>query len=342
MDSDTLLRALEKVQEFTRLVEKPIESYLLATVEEDLKEPILHQAKSGGKRLRPGMVLLSCWAVNGNPKDAVPAAAAIEILHTYSLVIDDIIDNADLRRGQATTWKRYGMHLGLLTGILHREAAFLAMQDTSNPQLVESLLSKSICRATQGEILDLKYTMKESVIEKDTLPRPTSMTIDDYNRMIWLKTAQFFGVACRIGALEGKANERQQRLAQQYGDEVGLAFQIMDDVLDLKGNPAEFGKETGKDLKEGKLGNLPLLLAFLDMNEQEKSKLLEILKRGANKEDDVDTAIHLIEKYDGINRAIREAQQHAEKAKRSIQNFPNKTAVEMMELLADYMILRNK
>ncbi len=342
MDTETLFLSLQKVKELARLIEGPMESYLLATVDETLREPILHQIRSGGKRIRPGMVLLTCLAVNGHPDDAVPAAAAIEILHNYSLIIDDIIDDASTRRGRLTTWKKYGLHVGLLCGILHREAAFLAMQDTMHPQIIESWLSKSICDATTGEILDLKYTFKESVIHDDGINRTSVITIENYKKLIWLKTAQFFGIACKIGALEGGADEEQQRLARQYGESVGLAFQIMDDVLDLKGDPSSLGKESGKDLKEGKLGNFPLLIAFLEMKEDEKAMILDILRRGAERAGDIDNVMRMIEKYKGFDRALETAHQHVAEAKKAIQDFPNQDAVKMLQVLAEYVIFRHE
>ncbi len=342
MEQEEVENALQKVKEFARLVEKPIEDYLLATADYDLRDVVLHQTLSGGKRLRPGLVILMCWATGGEPRTAIPAAAAIEILHNYSLVIDDIIDAARVRRNRETTWKRYGLALSILAGVLHREAAFLAMRDSGHFDVIEQLISRSICAATSGQVKDLKYTLKKPLMTSLPLVPKNKMSLEDYNRMIWQKTAQFFGVACKIGVIVANGSREQQEQAQKYGEALGMAFQIMDDILDLKGTTEEFGKEVGKDLKEGKLGNLPLLIAYNQMTLEEQEVILEILKHGASRAGDIQKALQLIKKYEGIKKARIEAEKYTNRAKAAIKDFPNEEAVKILKVLADYVLTRRQ
>ena len=214
------------------------------------------QTSPTGKRLRPMLCLLACAETGGDPVQALPAAVAIEVLHNFSLIHDDIEDGDETRRHRPTVWKVWGEPQAINAGDGMFALAFAAMQRLTRrgvtPEitlLALNLFTETCLSLTEGQHLDMRFEQRADV------------TVDEYMRMIQGKTAVLVGASVAIGALIGGATATQQRALAQFGQSIGLAFQIQDDILGIWGSPEETGKAAGNDILRRKK-SLPLLHAL--------------------------------------------------------------------------------
>jgi geranylgeranyl diphosphate synthase type I len=228
--------------------------YHMGWVDADFRPDVL----PSGKRLRPLLCLLACAEVGGNPEQALPAAAAIEILHNFSLVYDDIEDGDAVRRHRPTVWKLWGVPLAINAGDGMFTLAFAAMQRLSGcgvpaATVLDALATfTTTCVAlTEGQFLDMHFEQRSRV------------TVDEYLRMIQGKTAALVGASVAIGATVGGAPSQQQAALQRFGQAIGLAFQIQDDILGIWGDPRVTGKAAGNDILRKKK-SLPMLHVLND------------------------------------------------------------------------------
>ncbi len=225
-----------------RRVEAQLHTYIGKKSPVTLYEPARYLMQAGGKRLRAGLVCLSSALVSGRYVKAIPAAAAVELLHNFSLVHDDIMDKDDLRRGRATIHKKWNSDVAILSGDFICALAYRALNDS--PEKVIPGLLKIF---TQGYI-----TLCEGqALDKEFEQRP-SITVRDYLSMISKKTASLFSVAMALGATVSGASSTQQKSLTQFGLHCGLAFQIQDDLLDIVSDESTLGKDIGSDLRAGK------------------------------------------------------------------------------------------
>src|SRR5919106_5904564 len=211
-----------------------------------------------GKRIRPLLLLLTCLASSGTAgkdetwQSALPAAAAVELVHNFSLVHDDIQDNSDKRRGRPTTWVKWGMPMAINVGdalFVISNQAIIALRDKYPAELVlkaAEILHNTCLELTRGQFLDMSYEHK------------TDLTVDDYWPMIAGKTAALLSACCHIGALLGGADDARQETYRSFGHYLGLAFQVQDDILGIWGNESVTGKSAASDLIERK-NSLPVL-----------------------------------------------------------------------------------
>ncbi|HWQ05247.1 MAG TPA: polyprenyl synthetase family protein [Longilinea sp.] len=208
-----------------------------------------------GKRIRPQVVLLCCEAAGGKWQNALPAAAAIELIHNFSLIHDDIEDHSDLRHGRMTIWAKWGEAQAVNTGDAMFTLANLTLMDLKNTLPADKvlaameLLQRTCFDLTRGQFLDISYEGKKSI------------QLRDYWPMIGGKTAALLASSAQLGALIGEANEAQQKAFYHFGYSLGLAFQAQDDVLGIWGDDAFLGKSTKSDLVNGKK-TLPVLYAL--------------------------------------------------------------------------------
>jgi len=225
--------------------------------------PIKYTLDAGGKRLRPVILLSVCDMFGGDVPSAVPAAMAVEVFHNFTLLHDDIMDNAPTRRGRPTVHKRWGSNVAVLSG----DAMVISSYDILSgapadklPQLLADFtsLGKGVC---EGQLYDMEFERRGS-----------DVTLDEYIEMIRLKTAVLIAGAARMGAVLGGADEESCRRIYRFGTDFGLAFQIQDDLLDTYGDPATFGKEIGGDIAEGKKTFL-LITAYNALDEEGRRRL---------------------------------------------------------------------
>jgi geranylgeranyl diphosphate synthase type II len=224
-----------------------------------LYEPITYILGLGGKRIRPLLVLMGNHIFNGKPMDALPVSYAIELFHNFSLIHDDIMDKAPLRRGQPTVHEKYNMPTAILSGdaTLVLAYQYLLKSDSVNYWPLISLFNTTALQVCEGQQLDMDYETKS-----DT-------TISDYLNMIALKTSVLLGASLQLGAIVAKATVSQQSLIYEFGKNLGLAFQLQDDYLDSFGNAGSVGKQIGGDIIANKKTFLWLRL-IAQMNASDK------------------------------------------------------------------------
>lgn len=258
-------------KEFIKLYEterKKIDKLLLKTVKnrkpESLYEPASYIIAGSGKRIRPLLVLLACKAVGGKFDAAYNAAVSVELLHNFTLVHDDIMDNADKRRGRITLHKKHDINTAILVGDSLLSIAYeYLLKDVKNSDVeVVSIFTQALIDVCEGQSLDKDFELRKVV------------SLNEYLKMISLKTAALAKMCCKIGAMLGGGNAKQINALAEYGQNIGIAFQIQDDLLDITGKEEKFGKSIGGDLVEGKKTYL-----FLKALEKAKGKEKILLQR---------------------------------------------------------------
>ena len=262
-----------------------------------------------GKRIRPLLLLLTCAASNENNEweSALPAAAAVELIHNFSLVHDDIQDNSDKRRGRPTVWKIWGAPMAINVGdalfvIAHQ--SILDITPTHPPSTViraASLLHTACLELTRGQYLDMSYEKR------------TDLAAEDYWPMVTGKTGALLSACCHIGAALGGANEEQQELYRLFGQHLGLAFQAKDDILGIWGDEALTGKSTASDLVEGK-NSLPILAGL-----GKKGKFAERWAKGKIQPEEVEELSRILAVEDGYAVAYDAVQSMTDLAQRNLQ-----------------------
>ena len=222
---------------------------------------------AGGKRLRPVLLLLTCGALGYSGSQKHTLAAVVEFIHTATLLHDDVVDESTLRRGKPTANERFGNPASVLVGDFMYSRAFQMMVDANNMQVMQTLADATNVIA-EGEVLQLMNMHDASLDEAG------------YLRVIRSKTAKLFEASARLGAILAGSSASIQNACADYGQALGTAFQVIDDVLDYDGNAAEMGKNLGDDLREGK-ATLPLILAMQLGSEAQRQTLREAIETGS-------------------------------------------------------------
>jgi geranylgeranyl pyrophosphate synthase len=307
---DELQRVEQKMREASQA-----EYEHLATVLDDL-------LKSGGKRLRPALVLFSTKFHPADPDKAISLAASVEMLHTATLVHDDMIDNSLVRRGNPTlnaTWNRGAT---VLAGdFLFALAASLAAE-TENVRVM-SIFAQGLMTICSGEL-------RQIFNSQGRLP-----TREEYDQRIYSKTASLFAASTEAGAVLSGAPELEVQALREYGRTLGLAFQIVDDVLDFVGDERELGKPVGSDLRQG-IVTLPVLY-FHEMHPADDT-LIKVLNDPA--EEEVRAVVAAIQESGAVESALDEARTFAQCSRESLQVLPHNEYRQAMLNLADYVVER--
>ncbi len=325
MTLDQLFKDLQKdLQE----VEAEIERQLQSDVEL-ITEIGRHICKSGGKRLRPALVLLSAELSNYRGKRKYILGSVVEFIHTATLLHDDVIDRAELRRGKLSANSVWGNTLPILVGdFLYSKSMLIAVHD--GDMNIMRVIADLTMRMTEGEVM-------ESIRSRDI-----RMQRADYLEIIKLKTAYLFSACCQIGAILGKATQQKELALRNYGLHLGLAFQITDDTLDFIAPIEKFGKTPGTDLKEGKI-TLPLLILLEKATPKEKVHLEHVIQNsGEPKEEDFKTVLDLIHKYNAIELSLQEAKHYASMARDYLEEFEDCTAKQILSDLTYLVLTRDK
>ena len=308
-----------------------LSSLLKDRIPKSLYEPCSYILKSGGKRLRSYLVLLSTEAVGGKFSDSYNAAIAVEILHSFTLVHDDIMDNADKRRGKPTLHVKYDTNTAILAGDSLLTVAYenLLKDCKHNPVDTINTFNNSVIEVCEGQSLDKDYEIKKKV------------TIDEYKTMVYKKTASLIKMCCSIGAKIGGGSKKEVKALENYGKYLGMAFQLQDDLLDIMGTEKKFGKIVGGDLIEGK--KTFLFLKALERGKGEDKKvLLKFIENNGIKKNQVKKYKLLYEKLDVINTTKSEIKRYTMRAIASLKNISNLKAKENLIWLANSLINRSQ
>lgn len=282
--------------------------------------------KSGGKRIRPLIALLSARALNCNKPEIFTCAALIEFIHTASLLHDDVVDESDMRRGNPTANVEFGNAASILVGDFIYTRAF---------QLLAQLDSIKMLRI----MADATNVLSEGEVQQLLNVRNAATTEEDYMRVIYSKTARLFEVSCQAAAVLANESHEIEQALQLYGRYLGTAFQLVDDVLDYSANAQALGKNIGDDLAEGK-PTLPLIHALHHGNPSQQALIREVIEQGG-KRDAIDDILAIMTEHKSLDYVMQRAQQEAQKAAEAIQCLPNSDYKQALISLAYLSVNRS-
>ncbi len=329
------------LEKTAKRVDPIILKILCSSVFKNHHSVIKHQIEIGGKRLRPILTLLSCRMMGGKTKDALYPAAALEILHNYTLIVDDIIDHSDLRRGRPTVRKKYGVSLANIISMNYAASIFYPLAGVENKERIIRILATTLKTITSGQILDILFEQggrdNEKYIVKNRYHR---ISLNDYFGMIGKKTASLTSACAEIGGICANASDKEIKILKNFGYNLGMAFQIQDDILDIFGDEKKFGKKIGKDIEERKLGNIVILLAMDEFSLKNKKQFLSILRKRKISNKDIKEGIGLIKKTNAQSRAYKLEINYVKKAKQSLARLPKNKWNDILSELTDYLVER--
>jgi len=309
------------------LVEEKIQSKLNSDVQL-VQEMTDYHIKTGGKRLRALLTLGSaklCGYTKG-PRD-INLAACVELIHSATLMHDDVIDNGLLRRGKDTTNKIWGNHSSVLIGDYLLSRCFEMMVEDGNIEILK-LLSSTSSKIAQGEVLQLQHQAEVDMLE------------DTYLKIITAKTAELFSASTKVGAILAEVDDKKKDALEFYGRNLGLTFQIADDTLDYNSDLKIFGKKLGQDFFEGKI-TLPVILLFQKISETEKNKLTKIFKSEERSNNDLDYILSLMKTYKIINECYKKADHYINLASNSLNAFNDTKEKQIFKELTSFSLERN-
>lgn len=275
------------IEEIQKLINDYIDNQKFEGEPKELYAPIEYILRQGGKRLRPTLCLLACDLFGGNVEDCMVPAVAAEIFHNFTLVHDDIMDQAPLRRGLETIYKKWGSDVAILSGDTMLIKAFQYVLNTDNKYRYEVFaeLCKVALEVCEGQQLDLNFETRDDV------------TLDEYLKMIRLKTAVLLGSVLKIGAIVAGADEESQKIIYDFGVDIGMAFQLQDDVLDCYADVDVFGKMIGGDISDNKKTYLYLYTLNIanDKDEEELRRLFKMPK--GRDEEKIKKVLEIYDRY---------------------------------------------
>jgi octaprenyl-diphosphate synthase len=317
-------RLIADIKDDLRQVERTILSHLDTEIPllNDVAKHILH---SGGKRLRPAVLILSAKMFKGMGGHVYQAASALEFLHTATLLHDDVVDNSNMRRQRETARVIWGNPASVLVGDYLLALAFRSLTLLENLAVLDTI-SHTTSLMAKGEILQL-------------IRRFDTASEADYLSIIIHKTASLFAAAAKIGACFGGAAPDAQERLYQYGHHIGIAFQIVDDALDYVEERDKVGKPLGTDLKERKV-TLPLSRLLAVVGEEEREDLLARLRKERIDDEDVLRVVERMRGLDVLPYTLNEARRYAERAKASLEGLPALPERSTLRQLADFVVHR--
>ena len=307
-----------------------VEKYINDNVHSDIKlipEVAQHLINSGGKRFRPLLLLICARLCGYHGENRFPMATVMEFIHTATLLHDDVIDQALIRRGKDSANKIFGNSVSILVGDFLCFKAFMLMSGTGNNDIF-GLVSQMGNIMSEGEVFQL------------TKCGDVNMTEEEYLGIIEKKTAVLISAACAAGAILGDASNEKIDALKLFGRNTGIAFQITDDVLDYMAKGEEFGKSIGKDMEEGKI-TLPLIFTIKQSTNEEKNKIKEIITRQKSSKRAVREILRLIKKYKGIDYSLQSASGYISEAKSQLSIFNDCPEKDHLNTVAEYILSRN-
>ena len=325
------MKKTKQIENNAKIVNKYLNSKLNGNPKK-LYDAAGHLIVNGGKRLRPYMVIRSCQILGGKSSTAMIAASAVEMVHNFTLVHDDIMDNDEMRHGVPTVHKKFGMPIAILAGDVLFSKAFQIISESklspnANAHLI-SRLAKACVDVCEGQLLDIKMADEKRI--------PTEA---EYITMIGKKTAALFDVSCAMGAICATNKPKDISNLSTFGRNLGIAFQITDDLIGVMGDPKVTKKPVGNDLREGKK-SLPILMAIKLAKGNEKKIILKAFGNSKISKKDLNRAVEVIRSL-GIEEKVRnQALKYAEKSEKSLTKYKGTAKVELVALL-DFVVKRS-
>jgi octaprenyl-diphosphate synthase len=309
----------------------------LAQVEDEFKKnlqsevPLIpkigqHLLLSGGKRFRPTILLLSAKLCGYKGKRQIQVASVIEFIHTATLLHDDVVDDAELRRGNASANSIWGSEASLLVGDFLLSKSFFLMVDDGDLKILNTI-SRATTRMAEGEIQELMRTSD------------LSLTEEEYLSIVTNKTASLISATCQIGAILAGVDGIKEEALANFGMNLGIAFQFMDDTLDYTSTEKKFGKEIGIDLQGGKI-TLPLIHTLRSCSPPEREELMEMILSETLDKRAFLRVMNLITKYGGIEYSLEKARGYVGKAKRYLDCFTPSREKTALLAMANYVVER--
>jgi geranylgeranyl pyrophosphate synthase len=326
-DTATLSRLFSGIESDLEVVDRTFQEHATSGLE-ILNSAAAHALSSPGKRVRTALTLLSGKLIEYRFEKLLPLSVAFEMVHLATLVHDDILDNADTRRGIPTINARYGNSVAILLGdyLFAKTAGLIAEVEDFR---IDRLFSETVASVCEGTIIELLSTRK------------LDLSVEAYLERISRKTACLMAACCKGGAIVGGGSDAQVALMQQYGLNLGIAFQIIDDVLDYAGTEALIGKPAGNDLRQG-LVTLPLIYALKYQHNGRSERVKAILRDPAPHPQDVDDIVHWVVNSPAIPEALTFARHYATRARAMLSEFASSPDRTVLEEFVDFVIARSR
>lgn len=318
---------LESIRALVREDLEATDRVIISQLESNIplvKEIIEYVLTCGGKRVRPMVLLLSARALSHNGNKHLDLAAVIELIHTATLLHDDVVDSSTLRRGHKTAHTIWGSSASVLVGDFLYSRAFQVVVDLRH-QTILDIFAKATHYIAEGEILQLVNCNNPDTTE------------DFYFEIIKRKTAKLFEIAAQLGALLASDSERDIAALRDYGLHLGLAYQLIDDALDYSQSAEQTGKNVGQDISEGKT-TLPLIHAMRKSKAADLALLRDAIQTGSS--ENLDTILGIIESTDAIKYTADAARHHAQKAKEALSHIASSPYRQALESMSDFVVNR--
>lgn len=326
------LEITDILKEYSTGVDREIDRALDTVDPENLHVASKHLIKAGGKKIRPALVLLTAEAVGGTMEEAYKTGAAVELIHTFSLIHDDIMDEDEMRRGMPSVHTIWGEPMAILAGDILFSLAFELVAQTHSENIPSERVIQALntvvdacIKICEGQACDMSFEGKFDVKESE------------YMNMIYKKTAALIAAATKAGALLGGGTPQQVEALSEYGRLIGMAFQIQDDYLDVVSDEDQLGKPVGSDIVEGKM-TLMVVHTLEAASNEDKEELISILNSGD--ETNILKAIKIFNKYGSIDYARNIALKNVKTAKKLLDVLNDSPAKETLYELADFMLQR--
>ncbi len=327
------MEVVDILKKYSASIDKEIQKSLSTVEPEDLQKSSQHLIMAGGKKIRPSLVVLCSEAVGGDVEDSLKTAAAVELIHTFSLIHDDIMDKDEMRRGRPSVHVLWGEPMAILAGDTLFAKAFETILEThidgvSYERVVNALKTvvDSCIKICEGQAFDMSFEGNFEVSEAE------------YMDMIYMKTGALIAAATRAGAIIGGGTPEQVEALTEYGRLIGRSFQIHDDYLDVISDEEDLGKPVGSDIVEGKM-TLMVVHALSKTSKEDKKELISILKAG--EDTDVERAIEIFEKYGSIKYTQDIALENVDRAKKLLETLDESEATVALSMIADFVLQRN-
>ncbi len=317
---------LAKYAHHFRIIEEELENTLYSKVPA-IKKMGRHSLLGQGKRLRPLLFVLSCNLFGNESEHIYKLSVVFEYIHTASLLHDDVLDNAEIRRKKPSANTLWGNHAAVLEGDFLYSKAFLSAVNLANLEFFKKLTRTTTIMA-EGQVLELLHT------------GDWNLDTRTYFNIIIAKTAVLISAACACGGIISEADDRDVARLENFGMNMGIAFQLVDDILDYTSTEKVFGKPVGKDLREGKV-TLPMIYTLEDMKSMDREKVLSLLTSIAEDEDAHKEVVELVRANGALERVRSEAERYVEKAAEQLAPFPDTDAKYNLLELNQYIVGRS-